>query len=273
VHGRHQLATIDYNPIVPSLGPGRRPNDADGRAGTSASVLQYTPYGETWYRGVTVSLSQRFNGRHQLLVSYTLSKAEDTSTDFQSAFLPEVNGLGRDPADPEGLPVGFDPSRERGPATHDQRHRFVASGFYDFPFGVRAAAIVTAASGRPYTPLAGVDLNGDGDGGAFPSDRARRNPANPRTSVGRNGETMPAQLTLDARLARRFSLRGRVALEAIVDAFNLFNRSNFSEVNNIFGGGAFPAEPARDAQGRVTYGVFEQALPPRQIQLALRVTF
>ena len=78
----------------PSLGPGRRPNDVDGRAGTSASVLQYTSFGESWYRGLTISLNKRFSGRHQLLASYTLSKAEDTSTDFQSAFLPENNGVG-----------------------------------------------------------------------------------------------------------------------------------------------------------------------------------
>ena len=273
VHGRYQVAPIDYNPIVPSLGPGRRPNDVGGRAGTSASVLQYTSYGESWYRGLTLSLNQRFTGRHQVLVSYTFSRAEDTSTDFQSAFLPEANGFGRDPSNPTGLPIGFDPSRERGASTHDQRHRFVASGFYDFPFGISAAAIATAASGRPFTPLAGADLNGDGDGGAFPSDRARRNPVDPGSSVRRNNAVMPAQLTFDARLAKRFAVRGRSAIDVVVEAFNLFNRSNFSEVNNIFGSGAFPAEPVRDGQGRVTYGLFEQALPPRQIQLALRFTF
>jgi hypothetical protein len=191
IRGRHQLATIDYNPIVASLGPGRRPNDVGGRAGTSASVLQYTPYGESWYRGLTLSLNQRFNGGHQLLVSYTLSKAQDTSTDFQSAFLPEANGFGRDPADSTGLPIGFDPARERGPSTHDQRQRLVVSGFYQFPLSFRAAAIATAASGRPFTPLAGADLNGDGDGGLFPTDRARRNPLDPATSVGRNSERCP----------------------------------------------------------------------------------
>jgi hypothetical protein len=162
----HRLA------VAPDAGAGVRGIPAcairwkgiDGRAGTSASVLQYTSYGESWYRGVTVSLNQRFSGRHQLLVSYTVSKAEDTSTDFQSAFLPEANGVGRNPAKPTGLPLGFDPSGERGPSTHDQRHRLVVSGFYNLPLGIRAAAIATAASGRPFTPLAGVDLNGDGDG-------------------------------------------------------------------------------------------------------------
>jgi hypothetical protein len=29
----------------------------------------------------------------------------------------------------------------------------------------------------------------------------------------------------------------------------------------------------RDSQGRVTHGLFEKALPPRQVQLALRLSF
>jgi hypothetical protein len=273
VRGRYQLGSIDYNPIVPSLGLGRRPDDIDDRAGTSASVLQYTSFGESWYHGLAISLNKRFTGSHQLLASYTLSTAEDTSTDFQTAFLPENHGVGRDPSNPTGLPVGFDPDRERGPATHDQRHRLVVSGLYRFPFGFQVAAIVTVASGRPFTPLAGADLNGDGDGGAFPSDRARRAPPDPASSVGRNSDTMPGQATVDARVSKRFTVRGRAQLELLAEAFNLFDRSNFSEVNAIFGRGAYPNEPQRDEQGRVTYGLFEQALPPRQLQLAVRFTF
>jgi hypothetical protein len=273
VRGTHQLGTIDYNPLVPSLGPGRRPNDLDGQAGTSASVLQYTSFGETWSKGVTLSASKRFSGRSQLLVAYTLSKAKDNSTDFHSAFLAENNGLGRNPADPRGLPLGFDPAAERGPSSHDQRHRFVLSGLYQLPRGLQVSGIVTAASGRPFTPLAGADLNGDGDGGAFPPDRARRDPADPASSVGRHSEVMPEQIVADARVSRRFALGRRVGVDAIVEAFNLFNRVNVSEVNNIFGRGAFPADPQRDGLGRITYGLFEQALPPRQVQLALRVGF
>jgi len=135
------------------------------------------------------------------------------------------------------------------------------------------AAIVTAASGRPFTPLAGADLNGDGDGGAFPSDRARRAPADPASSLGRNSDTMPRQATVDVRVSKRFTVRGRAEMDVLAEAFNLFNRSNFSEVNSTFGRGAYPDEPQRDGQGRVTYGLFEQALPPRQLQLAVRFTF
>ena len=54
VRGFKQPSTLDYNPIVPSLGANRRPSDVNGVAGTSASVLQYTSFGETWYRGLTV---------------------------------------------------------------------------------------------------------------------------------------------------------------------------------------------------------------------------
>jgi carboxypeptidase family protein/TonB-dependent receptor-like protein len=268
VRGHHQLGTIDYNPIVPSLGAGRRPNDVGGVAGTSASVLQYTSFGETRYRGLTLTLNRRLANNYQFLVSYTLSKAEDNSTDFQSAFIPQDNGRGRDPNNPTGLPIGFNPHSEWGPATHDQRHRLVVSGMYQFPLGINFSTIITAASGRPYTPLAGADVNGDGDGGAFPSDRARTDPTNAATTVGRNSETMKNQVVVDARLSKRFAFGSSgMAFEAIIDAFNLLDRTNYTEINNIFGRGAFPSAPLP------TYGVYEQALPGRQIQIGAKLSF
>src|SRR4029079_14953566 len=93
--GFNQLGTIDFNPVVPSLGAGRRPEDINGVAGTSASILQYTAFGETWYKGLTVTINKRLSHNYQFMVAYTLSKAEDNSTDFQSAFIPERNGQGR----------------------------------------------------------------------------------------------------------------------------------------------------------------------------------
>jgi hypothetical protein len=272
--GFNQLGTIDYNPRVPALGhPARRPNDIGGVPGTSASVLQYTSFGETWYRGFTVTGQKRYRAGSQLLVSYTLSKAEDNSTDFQSAFVPQSFGLGRNPADPRGLPLGFDPDLERGPAAWDERHRLVISGLYQLPGAVQVSAIVTAASGRPFTALAGADLNGDGNGGAAPPDRARRDPSDISTSVGRYSEDLPAQFTVDMRVARRFRAGRHLAVEPMLEVFNLLNRTNYADVNNVFGIGAFPDQPARDAQGRVTYGRFTQAYPPRQVQLAAKLIF
>jgi hypothetical protein len=84
---------------------------------------------------------------------------------------------------------------------------------------------------------------------------------------------MPRQINVDVRLSKRFNLGGSTSLEGLVEAFNLFNRTNFSEVNNVFGRGAFPDDPQRDALGRATYGTFTQALAPRQVQLAVRLVF
>jgi hypothetical protein len=267
VRGVAQLGTIDYNPLVPQLGAGRRPADAAGIPGTSASVLQYTSFGETWYRGLTVSVDKRVGGRSQFLVSYTLSKAEDTSTDFQSAFLPQNNGRGRNPADPNGLPVGFDPDGERGPAVQDQRHRLVVSGTYAAPGAIQLSAILNAASGRPYNILAGADLNGDGDGGSPPSDRARRIPGDATTSVRRNDGTLPSQAIVDLRIIRRFKAGAKVTFDPMFEVFNAFNRANFIGVQNVFGAGGYPSNPLP------TFGQFTQSAPPRQIQLAVKLGF
>ena len=283
--GFEQVGTVDYNPALPArLGAARRPNDAPcsanpaapcvngGIPGTSASVLQYTSFGETKYKGLTASLNKRFSNKHQFLVSYTLSKAEDNSTDFQSNFIPQDNGFGRNPSDKLGLPLGFDPSTESGPATHDQRHRFVLSGLYELPADIRVSAIFTAASGRPYTPLAGFDFNADGNGGAFPPDRARRNPADASSSVGRNSETTSSYVNLDLRLSKRFRFGKSGGIELLVDVFNALNRANFFENTNqssftIFGTGAFPGSPLP------TYGKYTETLAPRQIQLAAKLSF
>jgi hypothetical protein len=285
VRGFNQPGTIDYNPVLGTiLGAGRRPDDLPctanpaaacvngGISGTSASVLQYTSFGESWYKGLTVALNKRLSHNYEFLLSYTLSKAEDTSTDFQSNFIVQNSGRGRNPADRLGLPLGFDAALERGPATHDQRHRFVLSGLYMLPQRIQLSGIVTAASGRPFTPLAGADLNGDGNGGAFPPDRARVNPADESTAVGRNSETTEAQFTADVRVSRKFSLGGRTAVELMLETFNLFNRVNFIEDTNqssfaIFGAGAYPSSPLP------TYGRYTLTLPPRQVQLAAKISF
>jgi hypothetical protein len=58
----------------------------------------------------------------------------------------------------------------------------------------------------------------------------------------------------------------------MIEAFNLFNRTNFIEETNqssfaVFGTGAFPASPA------AAYGRYTLAAAPRQMQLAARFMF
>jgi len=129
------------------------------------------------------------------------------------------------------------------------------------------SSIVTIASGRPYNILAGADLNGDGDGGTSSPDRARQNPTSEASSVRRNTGVMPHQATVDLRVSRRFRLAGKVNAEGLFEVFNLFNRTNFVEINNIFGTGAYPSAPLP------TFGQFTQAASPLQIQLAAKIHF
>jgi hypothetical protein len=265
--GNRYVSSIDYNPLVPSLGPGRRPADVNNMAGTSSSELQYTPWGESWYRGLLVSATKRLSRGSQAMVSYTLSKAEDSISDFISS-PPQDQGRGRDPQDPEGLPLGFDPSSERGPSLQDQRHRFAATAVQELPFGLQASGIYTAGSGRPYNIIAGPDLNGDGDATVSPGpDRARRVPSDPSTSIGRNTGRLPREHRLDARVTKRFKAGPRSSVSLTLDVLNLLNATNFTDINRVFGTGAYPSAP------QPAFGQFTQAGPPRQLQIGARFSF
>jgi hypothetical protein len=72
---------------------------------------------------------------------------------------------------------------------------------------------------------------------------------------------------VDVRVSKRFSLGGETTLDALVAVFNLFNRTNFTEVNGIFGTGAYPSSPSP------TFGQYEKAASPRQVQIGLRLGF
>ena len=267
IRGKNQLGLLDYNPLVAAFGPGRRPLDVNGVPGTSSSVLQFTGFGETWYRGLLLNLRRRFAGGYQLMASYTLSKAEDTSSDLQNFLTPQDHGRGRRAPDDTGYPVGFDSLSEKGPALNDQRHRFVLSGSMSLPGRNTLSAIVTAASGAPYNILAGADLDGNGDVGQFPRDHARTNSEDPATSLPRNAGRLPAQATVDLRVTHRIDLGDALHVDLIFEVFNLFNRANFTDVNNVFGTGTFPQQPLP------SYGAFTGAGLPRQIQLSGKLSF
>jgi len=139
---------------------------------------------------------------------------------------------------------------------------------YETPYRLNVSTIIRVESGRPYNILAGEDLNGDANGGAIPGpDRALRVPGDLSSSISRNLGTLPAQISVDLRFTHRMPLGERASVDAILDIFNLFNRANFIDVNNIFGVGAYPTNPSP------TFGQFQQVAPPRQAQLAVKINF
>lgn len=265
--GNRYVSSIDYNPLLPSLGAGRRPADVNNIAGTSSSQLQYTPWGESWYRGLLVSATKRLSRGSQAMVSYTLSRAEDSVSDFISN-PPQDQGRGRDPQNRGGLPLGFDPSAERGPSLQDQRHRFAVTAMQELPHRFQVSGIFTTGSGRPYNIIAGVDLNGDGDATVSPGpDRARRVPSDPSTSIGRNTGRLPREHRLDTRVTKRLKAGPRSTISVTLDVLNVFNVTNFTDVNRVFGTGAYPSAPLP------AFGQLTQAGPPRQLQIGARFSY
>ena len=79
--------------------------------------------------------------------------------------------------------------------------------------------------------------------------------------------TLPTQATVDLRVSRRFRMGSTTSVDGIFEVFNLFNRTNYTEINNIFGTGAYPASPLP------SFGQFIQAGSPLQVQLAVKVNF
>ena len=132
---------------------------------------------------------------------------------------------------------------------------------------VQVSSIVTVGSGRPYDLLAGVDFDGDGE----LADRPRANPASApgdySSAVGRNAGTMHPEAVVDVRLQKRMPLTARARVDALIEVFNLFNRTNFTQVNRTWGPGAYPDNPLP------TFGQFVEAAAPRQVQLAVKVSF
>ena len=265
--GSHYVSSIDYNPLMPSLGPGRRPADINGVAGTSASVLQYTPWGESWYRGLLISVTRRLARGLQATGSYTLSDAEDSISDFISS-PPQDQGKGRDPQNPRGLPLGFDPAAERGASLQDQRHRLALTAMQELPWRFQVSGIYTAGSGRPYNIIAGVDLNGDGDATVSPGpDRARRTLSDPSSSIARNTGRLPGEHRLDMRVTKRIGMGKGSTFTLTFDVLNAFNTTNFTDVNRVFGTGSYPSEKLP------TFGQYTQAGPPRQLQIGARISY
>src|SRR5262249_40548299 len=103
-------------------------------------------------------------------------------------------------------------------------------------------------------------------------------------AVGRNTGIGPWSFTTDLRLGRRIRFRSNkpLSLELMVDAFNLFNRTNFKEVNNITNS-ALRLDQLADEGGVRLRGEsdnkasefcgFTSAFAPRTIQIGVKLNF
>jgi len=215
----------------------------------------YETTANSFYHGFTAQAQRRFSRNFSLNAHYTFSKSIDEVTDFNSDFSAQ---------NPLNLRL------DRALSSFDQRHRFVASGVIQSPFGnpiVRdwlVSPIVVAQSGRPFNLLLGFDANNDG---RSQSDRPGQ--------AGRNTGRGDAFYSVDLRLARRFFVKESRYLEITVEGFNLFNQTNFQGINNVIGGTPmtdFDARGRADRRPTDPLG-FTSASDPRQLQFGARFNF
>jgi hypothetical protein len=219
-----------------------RPNPSFG------NISQYGSIGDSWFSGLTLSMRTRPAAWGDTRVSYTWSKAlDDTGNAFFNT--PQDN---------------FDIVEDKGPSDNDQRHRVVVSGsFRPLPsagsaalhralHGIELGYMWSYATGAPFTILAGADLNNDTNNNDRPP------------GVGRNSARLPATSSFDVRLSRVFAMPHRGRLEAMIEAFNLFNHVNILNVNNTFGTGSTPL---------ATFNQPSAAGDMRQLQLGIRWSF
>ncbi len=217
-----------------------------------------TNFGVADYNGLTTELSYRGHSRITATVSYTLSKATNTTE-------PDGNGIG-----PNQSIMSRLGEEERGPSLLDQRHRAVMTFNYQFPLNITAGTVTQLASSRPFNATTGIDNNGDG----INNDRPVINGAVVGKSTFRGTGTQDVAVFVEGRIK---AMAKRTILLRL-EGFNLFNHANIlgraqtvygdtTAVNSTFGqivaaGAASNALPA-----------LANIDPPRMFQLQARFMF
>jgi hypothetical protein len=143
---------------------------------------------------------------------------------------------------------------ERGPSDTHQKHRFVATTSVDLPYGLRFAQITTLASGLAVNPLTGTDNNGD----THSVDRP--------VGFRRNSFRAPTQANTDVNLAKVITLGGGRRAEIRLDVFNLFNKNNFINVDDVYGEGPDPLPTFLEPIAGI-----QNAEPSRRVQIGVRL--
>jgi hypothetical protein len=124
------------------------------------------------------------------------------------------------------FPLAQDLQGEYSLAESDLRHRAVFNGIWDVGRGFQVSGIHYTYTGERTATYYGGDLRVLGAGSL---ERQRLRPDG--TIVPRNAFTQPGRNRTNLRLQQRVRLPGRVAIDAMVEVFNVFNRPNWTISN------------------------------------------
>ncbi len=215
--------------LVPAAGPVFGPERVDPRFD---NIYQLEDSASSTYHGASFSLNRRMSNELEFSASYTFSKTFDDASDFDEQ-----------PQNP------FNLRADRALSLQNQQHRLVFNALWELPIGdeepgkpaqdnwitrifghIEVAPIFTVESGRPVNPLTGLDSTRSG---AFPLS------ARP-LGFGRNSFRSPLLMNTDFRVLKYFPVGETARLDVVAEAFNLFNRSNVTRIDPVFGAGTGP---------------------------------
>ncbi|MFB3126314.1 MAG: TonB-dependent receptor domain-containing protein [Candidatus Acidiferrales bacterium] len=203
------------------------------------TIIQSQSVVNSWYNALVLRAKRRFSQGFQFDAHYTWSKALDdgqNSTTFFAFFPVGLDPLGRD--------------LDYGPSNFDIRHKFVSHFVWNPPFerienkGLRNAfegfifsGIATIRDGRAFSK----DLDFFGFQGRESSFSANGYGGDDRAPwLGRNSAETTGFASFDFRVTREITITEGTKAVFIWEAFNLFNRSNFTRFQQDAFDAAFP---------------------------------
>jgi len=222
---------------------------------------------DSQWDGLLVNFNKRMSHHVGFGLSYTWSKGIDNGPNPSFVLIPQDSCC-------------F--NRERAVSADYAANRFVGNATFAGPTHMNPVAndwqfstIVTLESPHYFTKFAGADVNGDIFGN---NDRVGIEPRNTF-----KGDSYQA---VDLRVARTFNVTEKMHLQAMAEAFNVMNTLNVRFFNTAYGAADFcnlASDPVaqgcgtgpffREDSPNASYGTPRAIFNPRQIQLALRLTW
>ena len=174
-----------------------------------------------------------------------------------------------------------DVMRDWGRSDDDQRHRLVINGTVNtsmapaattwehISHGFQVSSFLQYYSKLPFNITSGV-ANLQGTTSRPLADGATAAPnfdVRAVTLIPRNAGIGSDFFSLNLRVSRAFRIAGDVRLDALVEGFNLTNRTNVLTRNTNFGPGAYPTNPAP------TFNQITAVADPRTFQFGIRLSY
>ena len=175
---------------------------------------------DSTYNALVLQANKRFTHGFLFTANYTLSKSEDTgqnSTTFIANFASQVDPFNND--------------AEKGPSSFDRRHRGVISAHFapESLRGFQFGATGTFESGLPLNPTVSINSGALNGTGVVSTQSINGSGASNRAPFDtRNGFRGTGRKTIDLRVSKVFNVGGTRRIEALWEAFNVANWTNYT---------------------------------------------